>query len=76
MTYDDQSGSKPGQNTVTTFRSPDAAMMGFVSARLRAMYDDLCREPIPTRLLEVVESFDRTADSQRRRGDLRNGTEN
>lgn len=62
MSFDDNSGSNPGRDTVTAFRPPDSAMIGFVGARLRAMYDDLCSEPIPARLLEVVDRFDRAAD--------------
>ena len=75
MSFDDNSGSRPSRDTVTAFSPPDSAMIGFVGTRLKAMYDDLCNEPIPARLLEVVERFDRTADPQRRRGDLGNGTE-
>jgi hypothetical protein len=75
MSFEGNFGSKPIQDTVTTLRSPHSATIGFVGARLRAMYQDLCKEPVPARLLDVVERFDRAADPQPPRGDQGNGTE-
>jgi len=74
MNFEENSCSKPNRHTTVT--ATKTVPIGFVSARLRAMYEDLCNEPVPTRLLDIVQRFDRTADPQPRRGDLRHGTEN
>jgi hypothetical protein len=58
-----------------TFDVSDASIIATVGSRLRAMYDDLLNEPIPERLLDVVQRFDRIDDNfPPRRGDQRNGT--
>jgi hypothetical protein len=75
MNFEGNFDSKRNHDTVKMFPSPESASIGIVGLRLRAMYDDLRNEPVPARLLEVVQRFDRAADPQPRRGELGNGTE-
>ncbi len=75
MTFEGNLDSERNHGTVKIFPSPESASIGIVGLRLRAMYDGLRNEPVPARLLEVVQRFDRAADPRPRRGDLGNGTE-
>lgn len=75
MSLKNHNGRGPDSGTIVTFDISDATLVATIGSRLRAMYDDLLNEPVPERLLEVVQRFDRSDDnSMPRRGDLRNGT--
>ena len=45
MNFEENSCSKPNRHTTVT--ATKTVPIGFVSARLRAMYEDLCNEPVP-----------------------------
>jgi hypothetical protein len=62
MSVKSGSGSGPDRDDIVTFSASDAALMGMIGSRLRAMYDDLLNEPVPERLLEVLQRFDQVED--------------
>jgi hypothetical protein len=75
MSFKNSFGFRPSPNHVTAYTVSDPAVIGIVGSRLREMYDNLLNEPVPERLLEVLQRFDRANVPPPTRGDPRNGME-
>ncbi|MCB5176622.1 MULTISPECIES: NepR family anti-sigma factor [Microvirga] len=74
MTVRSHNGSEPDSERIAVLDITDPVLSGMIGSRLRAMYDDLLNEPVPERLLEVLQRCDRSSNPPPERGELRNGT--
>jgi hypothetical protein len=52
------SGGSAGKNRMQAKQEPETVMDRAIGAKLRALYDEVAREPVPDRFVELLKQLD------------------